>query len=231
MNTAPRRKPPQTETRKVATCLTQATATATRLRSGAWRLGSVLVATAIVTACASSVPKYEEPKGATASAKVRVVNTRPWAYYADIAIFDAAACFDRADLGMTGGNSRDGVRIGMMDDKPPSPGSIERHVRAGEPLVIGPRAVFPTASLDDIMHALMPDSQEQMRTRQAGVCRIPSFVPKLNEQYEVLVELTPAHCSVKPYRLVDSNGTVAREEVPSQLSQISTFEFDMKCFK
>jgi len=195
-------------------------------------LASALFIVSLVSACATSgVPRYVEPQTGAATAKVRVVNTRPYAYYADIAIFDAAACFDRADLGMTGGNSKDGVRIGMLDDKPPSASSIERHVRANEALVIGPRAVFPTASVSDILHALTPEAQTAMRARQAGVCRIPSFVPKLNEQYEVVVDLTPAHCSIKPYHLVDNHGSVQREEVESQLSQISTYEFDMKCFK
>jgi hypothetical protein len=201
-----------------------------RIGRGRWNLAAMLAA-ANVSGCASGPPTYVEPPVAAGSAKVRVVNLRPFAYYADIAVFDSASCFDKADLGMTGGNSKDGVRIGMLDDHAPSASSIERHVRAGEPLVIGPRAVFPTASIADILHALTPESQEQTRIRQAGVCHMPSFVPKLDEQYEVLVDLTPAHCSVKPYRLVDVGGTVQREEVPTQPSQISTYEFEMKCFK
>jgi hypothetical protein len=202
-----------------------------RVRAGGWRLAAVVAFISIMAACASGPPTYVEPPVSTGSAKVRVVNMRPYAYYADIAIFDSASCFDKADLGMTGGNSKDGVRIGMLDDKQPSASSIERHVRAGEALVIGPRAVFPTASVSDILHALTPDLQEKNRAKQAGVCRLPSFVPKLDEQYEVLVDLTPAHCSVKPYRLVELDGAVQREEVPAQPSQISTYEFDMKCFK
>jgi hypothetical protein len=227
MNQPEKRQPIDTGTLHTAGC-----------RVGPRRAGkngstvAALVGALLLGACASShAPSYVEPPKAAASAKVRVVNTRPFAYYADIAIFDAASCFDKADLGMTGGNSRDDERIGMLDDKPPSASSIERHVRAGEPLVIGPRAVFPTASVDDILHALTPDAQEHTRARQAGVCKMPSFVPGEGEQYEVIVDLTPAHCSVKPYRLVDASGSVQREEVKTQPSQISTYEFDMKCFK
>lgn len=200
-------------------------------RSNLARVAGAVFVAAMLSACASSIPDYLEPPRSEPSAKVRVVNTRPFAYYAAIAIFDAAACFDKANLGMTGGDSHDTVRIGMLDDKPPSAASIERHVRAGEPLVIGPRAVFPTTSFGDILHALTPDAQEQTRSRQAGVCRMPTFTPKLNEQYEVLVDLTPSHCTVKPYRLVDNNGTVQREEMKVELTPISTYEFDMKCFK
>lgn len=221
---ASRRKPPPIEMRTMPPPPSR--------RSVPRRAASLALAVSLLSSCATSnSPNYVEPPFTAATAKVRVVNTRPFAYYAAIAIFDAASCFDKATFGMTGGGSKDEVRIGMLDDKPPSAASVERHVRADEPLVIGPRAVFPTASVSDILHALTPELQEQTRTRQAGVCRMSSFVPKLNEQYEVLVDLTPAHCSVKPYRLVDAGGTVTREEVESHLTPISTYEFDMKCFK
>ncbi len=230
------RKPPPSETalfeaNAAASALVIEGAVAVPGRSDRARLLAAVFIAAMLSACASSIPDYVEPPSAEASAKVRVVNTRPYAYYAAIAIFDAASCFDRANLGMTGGNSRDTVRIGMLDDKPPSASSIERRVRAGEPLVIGPRAVFPTTSFGDILHAMQPEMQEQTRSRQAGVCRMPTFTPKLNEQYEVLVDLTPSHCSVKPYRLFDNNGTVQREEIKVELTPIATYEFDMKCFK
>ena len=183
------------------------------------------------TTLPNTAPKYVEPPATIASAKVRVVNLHPFAYYADIAVFDSPTCFTRANLGMTGGNSNDGVRIGMLDDKPASAATIERHVRADEPLVIGPRAVFPVVTSSEIVHALMPDTQNEVRARQAGVCKLPSFVPKLNEQYEVVVDLTPAHCTVTPYRLVGAEGAVRREPVETQPSRISTYEFDMKCFR
>ena len=112
-----------------------------------------------------------------------------------------------------------------------SAATIERHVRADAPLVIGPRAVFPTVTSSEIMHSLMPDTQNEVRARQAGVCKMPSFVPRLNEQYEVVVDLTPAHCTVTPYHLVSDTGTVRREPVEARPSQISTYEFDMKCFR
>ena len=185
-----------------------------------------------VGACATSnAPKYVEPAVTEASAKVRVVNVRPYAYYADMAIFDPVACFERAIIGTTGGNTKDDVRIDMLGEAPASSSSLERHVRAGEPLVIGPRAVYPTATLSDIMNAMQPSVREATRARQAGVCKIPSFTPKAGEQYEVLVDLSPAHCSITPYRLTESGGTVQRELVKTETSQISTYEFDMKCFK
>ena len=195
---------------------------------------AVAAAAALLVACSAvphAAPRYVEPPPSAPSAKVRVVNLHPFAYYADIALFDSPTCFTKANLGMTGGDSRDKLRIGMLDDKPVSPATLERHVPADQPLVIGPRAVFPTVTPSEIMHSLMPDTQDQVRARQAGVCKIPSFTPKLNEQYEVVVDLTPAHCTVTPYRLVDDNGTVKREEVQTQPSQISTYEFDMKCFR
>lgn len=197
------------------------------------RCGLALALSTIVllTACATATaPAYVEPSMATAAAKVRVVNTHSFAYYASIAIFDSATCFDKADVGMTGGSSADAVRIDMLDSPPVSAGVIERRVRAGEALVIGPRSVFPSASASELIHVLMPDTQEQSRAKQAGVCKIPSFVPKAGEQYEVVVDLTPARCTVTPYRLVDDKGTVKREEVQVQPSRISTYEFDMKCF-
>ena len=198
------------------------------------RLAAATALVALASACTTlpnTAPKYVEPPATMASAKVRVVNLHPFAYYADIAVFDSATCFTRANLGMTGGSSKDAVRIGMLDDKPVSPATIERHVRAGEPLVIGPRAVFPVVTGSEIMHSLMPDTQNEVRARQAGVCKMPSFVPRLNEQYEVVVDLTPARCTVTPYHLVGDNGAVRREPVETQPSQISTYEFDMKCFK
>jgi hypothetical protein len=189
---------------------------------------------AVLAACSAvpnTAPRYVEPPPTAPSAKVRVVNLHPFAYYADIAVFDSPTCFTKANLGMTGGNSRDALRIGMMDDKPVSAGTLERHVPIDQPLVIGPRAVFPTVTSSEIMHSLMPDTQDKVRGRQAGVCKIPSFTPRLNQQYEVVVDLTPAHCSVTPYHLVDDHGNVKREDVQTQPSQISTYEFDMKCFK
>ncbi len=189
---------------------------------------------ALLAACTTTqgnAPTYVEPAVTEASAKVRVVNVRPYAYYADMAIFDSTACFERAVIGTTGGGSKDEVRIGMLGEAPPSSASLERHVRAGEPLVIGPRAVYPTATVADIMNAMAPAVREATRAKQAGVCKIPSFTPKAGEQYEVLVDLSPAHCSITPYRLSESNGTVQRELVKSEMSQISTYEFDMKCFK
>ena len=190
-----------------------------------------LVALAACSVMPETAPAYREPAKSAPSAKVRVVNVHPFAYYADIAVFDSPTCFTKANLGMTGGNSRDEERIGMLDDKPVSAASLERLVPADEPLVIGPRVVFPTVSSSEIMHSLMPDTQAAVRGRQAGVCRVPSFVPKLNEQYEVVVDLTPAHCTVTPYHLVSDGGAVKREPVEAQPSQISTYEFDMRCFK
>lgn len=190
---------------------------------------------AILAACGATLPntapKYIEPPKSAPSAKVRVVNLRPYAYYADIAVFDSPSCFTKANLGMTGGSSRDTERIGMLDDKPVSAASLERYVPADEPLVIGPRAVFPTVTTSEIMHSLLPDTQASMRARQAGVCKVPAFVPKLNEQYEVVVDLTPARCTVTPYHLVGADGAVTREPVETQPSRISTYEFDMRCFK
>ena len=198
------------------------------------RAGAALAIVAAMSACTAlpnTAPAYVEPATTEASAKVRVLNLHPFAYYADIAVFDSPTCFTKANLGMTGGDSKDDVRIGMLDDKPPSASSIERHVPAEEPLVIGPRAVFPVVTASEIMHSLMPDTQNEVRARQAGVCKIPSFVPRWNEQYEVVVDLTPARCTVTPYHLVGKAGAVKREPVETQPSQISTYEFDMKCFK
>jgi hypothetical protein len=198
------------------------------------RLGLALAlgVASMVNACVTNTaPTYVEPSLTEASAKVRVVNLRPYAYYADMAIFDSVACFERAMLGTTGGNARDDARIGMLGDAPPSSSWIERHVRAGEPLVVGPRAVYPTATIADIMNAMAPEVRERTHARQAGVCKIPSFTPKAGEQYEVLVDLSPAHCSITPYRLSESNGAVQRELVNAEMSQISTYQFDMKCFK
>jgi hypothetical protein len=209
-------------------------ARSSRARAFRAHLAGALVASILASACSTlpnTAPKYVEPPASAGAAKVRVVNLHPFAYYADIAVFDSPTCFTKANLGMTGGNSRDGVRIGMLDDKPVSAATIERHVRADEPLVIGPRAVFPTVTSSEIMHTLMPATQDQVRARQAGVCKLSSFVPRLNEQYEVIVDLTPARCSVTPYHLVGEEGTVRREPVETQPSQISTYEFDMKCFK
>ena len=203
-------------------------------RASRARAAGVLAAAAWLAACSavpSVAPKYREPPKDAPSAKLRVVNLRPYAYYADIAVFDSPACMTKANLGMTGGNSRDAERIGMLDDKPVSPATLERYVRAEEALVLGPRAVFPTVSSTEIMHALQPDTQNEVRARQAGVCKVPSFVPKAGEQYEVEVDLTPARCTVTPYRLVGADGAVRREPVETQESRISTYEFDMKCFR
>ena len=205
-------------------------ALASRTRLGA-ALAGAIVASAACSVMPDTAPKYVEPSVTVGSAKVRVVNTHPFAYYADIAVFDSPTCFTKANLGMTGGNSHDAERIGMLDAKPASAGTLERRVRADEPLVIGPRAVFPTVTSDEIMHSLMPHAQDEVRARQAGVCKMPSFVPKAGEQYEVVVDLAPARCTVTPYRLVGDDGSVAREPVETQASQISTYEFDMKCFK
>ena len=206
--------------------------------AGASRAGAgaaLALAAGLLAGCESTLPntapRYVEPPATVGAAKVRVVNTRPFAYYADIAVFDSPSCFTKANLGMTGGNSRDAERIGMLDAAPVSAGTLERTVRAGEPLVIGPRAVFPTVTNSEVMHSLMPGTQDELRARRAGVCRMPSFVPKAGEQYEVVVDLAPARCTVTPYRLVGAEGAVAREPVETRHSQISTYEFDMKCFR
>lgn len=202
---------------------------ATRLRAGAAL--AVAAALAACTVVPNQAPRYVEPPKTVATAKVRVLNLRPQAYYADIAVFDAPACFTKANLGMTGGNSRDAERIGMLGEQPVSAATLERTVRADELLVIGPRAVFPTVTSTEIMHSLMPDTQNEVRARQAGVCKVPAFVPKAGEQYEIEVDLAPARCTVTPYRLVGDGGAVRREPVAAQVSRISTYEFDMKCFK
>jgi len=206
---------------------------APRPRAG-FAMAAAVVATLVVAGCAvlpNTAPAYVEPPVQLPSAKVRVLNLHPIAYYADIAVFDSPTCFTKANLGMTGGDSRDALRIGMLDDKPVSASTIERHVRADEPLVIGPRAVFPTVTSAELMRTLMPETQNEVRARQAGVCKVPSFVPKAGEQYEVVVDLAPARCTVTPFHLVGADGAVKREPVQTQPSQISTYEFDMKCFK
>jgi len=197
--------------------------------------GAVLTALAAMLAACSvlpnAAPNYREPPKGAAVAKVRVVNLHPYAYYADIAVFDSASCFATANLGMTGGNSRDAERIGMLGDQPVSPATLERYVRADEPLVIGPRAAFPTVTSSELMHSLRPETQNEVRARQAGVCKVPSFVPKAGEQYEVEVDLTPGRCVVTPYHLSGGEGAVTREPAPTQASRISTYEFDLKCFR
>ena len=192
---------------------------------------AALALAALAAGCTTSAPRYVEPPASVPGARVRVVNVHPAAYYASIAVFDSATCFDKADLGMTGGNSADAVRLGMLAAGPVSAATIERRVRADEPLVIGPRSVFPTATTSEMVHVLMPATQEQSRARQAGVCKVPSFVPKAGEQYEVTVDLSPARCTVTPYRLVGEGGAVRREPVDTQVSRVSTYEFDMKCFR
>lgn len=212
------------------TAASRMNALASRVRLGV-ALAGAIVASAGCNVMPNTAPKYVEPPVTVGLAKVRVVNTHPFAYYADIAVFDSPTCFTKANLGMTGGNSHDAERIGMLDDKPVSAATIERLVRADELLVIGPRAVFPTVRSDEMMRSLMPRTQDEVRTRQAGVCKMPAFVPKAGEQYEVVVDLAPARCTVTPYRLVGDNGAVRREPVETRASQISTYEFDMKCFK
>ncbi|MGN6529777.1 MAG: hypothetical protein ACTHL8_25560 [Burkholderiaceae bacterium] len=212
-------------------------AAALRLAPHACRLAlaAIAFASAALAGCAtpgSHAPDFVEPAASAPTARLRVVNLRPQAYYAAIAVFDSAACLDRANLGMTGGTSKDTERVGMLDAKPVQAGILERRVPAGELLVVGPRAVFPTVTAGELMHAFEPQAQDATRARQAGVCRVPSFTPKAGEQYEIVVDLTPAHCSVTPYRLSQGEGgEVKREEVVAQASRISTYEFDMKCFK
>jgi len=204
-----------------------------RPRAHRGRSGVAFAGVALLMACSAvpnTPPKYREPPKGAAAAKVRVVNLHPYAYYADIALFDSASCFATANLGMTGGNSRDAERIGMLDDKPVSPATLERYVRAEEELVIGPRAVFPTVTTNEVMHSLMPDTQNEVRARQAGVCKVPAFTPKAGEQYEIEVDLTPGRCAVTPYHLSGADGAVKREPVEAHASRISTYEFDMKCF-
>jgi hypothetical protein len=198
------------------------------------RLGVGLAASALLAACSAvrlDAPRYVEPPQTVATAKVRVVNVRSQVYYADIAVFDAPACLTKANLGMTGGESRDTERLGMLDEQPVSAATLERLVRAGELLVLGPRVVFPTVSRWEYMHAMQADTQEDVRARRAGVCKVPAFVPRAGEQYEVMVDLSPARCTVTPYRLVGDGGAVKREPVEAQVSRISTYEFDMKCFR
>jgi len=214
--------------------LTPTAAARPRVRAPRARAALALVGVALLAACSvvpNTAPKYAEPTKGVASAKVRVVNLHPYAYYADIAVFDSASCFATANLGMTGGNSRDAERIGMLDDKPVTPATLERYVRADEPLVIGPRAVFPTVTNGELMHGLMPATQDDVRARQAGVCKLPSFVPKAGEQYELEVDLRPGRCTVTPYHLGGTGEAVTREAVATQVSRISTYEFDMKCFR
>ena len=195
---------------------------------------AVLAAAAMLAACSvvpDAAPAYREPPKDSAVARLRIVNLHPYAYYADIAVFDSASCVATANLGMTGGNSRDAERIGMLDDKPVTPATLERYVRAGEPLVIGPRAVFPTVTNSELMRGLMAATQDDVRARQAGVCKLPSFVPKAGEQYELELDLRPGRCTVTPYHLGGTGEAVTREAVATQVSRISTYEFDMKCFR
>ena len=139
----------------------------------AWPGAALAIVAVALAGCESmmlpnTAPKYVEPPTTVGSAKVRVLNTHPFAYYADIAVFDSPTCFTKANLGMTGGNSHDAERIGMLDAQPVSAATIERSVRADELLVIGPRAVFPTVTNSEIMHSLMPDTQNDVRARTAG---------------------------------------------------------------
>lgn len=205
-----------------------------RAAARASRTGLGVAAVALLAGCAAvrlDAPRYVEPATTEATAKVRVVNTRAQVYYADIAVFDAPACLTKANFGMTGGESHDAERVGMLDEQPVSAATLERLVRAGEPLVLGPRVVFPTISRWEYMHSMQTETQEDVRARRAGVCKVPAFVPKAGEQYEVTVDLSPARCSVTPYRLVGEGGVVRREPVQTQVSRISTYEFDMKCFR
>ena len=214
--------------------LTPTAAARPRVRASRARAALALAGAALLAACSvvpNTAPKYAEPTKGVASAKVRVVNLHPYAYYADIAVFDSPSCFTKANLGMTGGNSRDSERIDMLDNRPVSSATLERYVRAEEALVLGPRAVFPTVTASEVLHSLMPDTQDEVRARQAGVCKVPSFVPKAGEQYEVEIDLAPARCTVTPYHLVGAEGAVRREPVEAHESRISTYEFDMKCFR
>lgn len=193
-----------------------------------------LVIAPVLISCAS-ISEYVEPNSADATAKVRVVHTQPKAYYADIYTFDSPSCTHKMHVGWLGNDERiDGVRVGMLDSTPPSIATIERRFRANEPLVIGPRVLYASASISEVLFVFSPytQTQEGIRSRQAGACSLQSFVPRTNEEYEVVVDVAPGKCSITPYRLLKaSNGEVERQPVPVIPTPITISLFDLKCNK
>lgn len=194
---------------------------------------AVYLSSAFALISCASIPEYVEPNSTDATAKVRVVHTQPKAYYTDIYTFDSPSCTHKMHVGWLGNNERiDEVRVGMLDSNPPSSATIERRFKANEPLIIGPRTLFPSVSVSEVLFVRDLHVQEGLRSRQAGPCSLHSFVPQINEEYEVVVDVAPGKCAVTPYRLVKaSNDKVERQPIPVAPTPITISLFDLKCTK
>ena len=191
-------------------------------------LGAIFSVAACVT-----IPQYKQPVDAN-TASVRFLHNNPGAYYTILAEYDGDACKHKSNIGWLGDDSNvDTLRIGMLDSEPPSSATLERKVIAGQPLIAGPRQVFPSASVGDVLFALTPSKQEEIRGRFTGACRLPVFTPQAGKEYEVAMIFEPDNCVITPYQLVkEKDGSVARKQVAdARPSSISVKLFEFMCDK
>jgi len=118
----------------------------------------------------------------------------------------------------------------MLGSTPPSEASLERLVKAGEPLVIGPRRVFPHLNAAQIMFSMGPGRSAPIAALQPGACRLVSFTPREGEQYEIEIAVAPGKCEVTPYRLsLAEAGKVQREAVPAEPTPILNAGLGFAC--
>jgi hypothetical protein len=163
---------------------------------------------------------YVEPEGVP-TAKLRIVQQEPLAYYVFVSAYDPTACKLSAGIGwLSGGRKVDAERLDMPESQPPKEGIVERKVAAGTPIAFAPSLMVPHVSfLQGVGAALFPlgASGDSIRNAATRLCPAPVFTPVAGENYELQLRPVPGECTARLYRLgVDAAGAAVREEIQGQ---------------
>lgn len=174
------------------------------------------------------------------TANVRLITTQPVDYLTGINVFDESKCSVKSYLGWLGNDDRvDTLRVGMPYSGPPSTSSIERVVKANEPLTIGPSSIIPHFPALDItirlnganaFNGFTVNNRQEFLASLPGPCELPTFTPEPNANYEVVVDPAPGKCQITAYQLlIDNQGKIKRQPIAFKPSSIFVHGGEFSC--
>src|SRR5262249_26888138 len=119
---------------------------------------------------------------------------------------------------MMGGDSNpDATRIGMLDEKPIDNGNMETHIPAAPKTTLRFSAL-PIVDAADVLFAMTPSTQAEVRARQTSKCPVAAFDAESGKQYEIDVAVGPQRCEIAVYELSAAMGELDRHQITFQES-------------
>lgn len=177
-----------------------------------------LCAAVVLSGCAQ-VPPYKDATGPE-TAKLRLRMEKPIVSNLYLTAVDLQSCKALEPFSWVSGGV-DGLytkKVGMLDSTPPVEGVLEFVVPANRPLAARTVHHFAKLNAAEILFSLNPVMQNDIRSKQPIPCPAPGFLPKPNEQYEIVYSAQPGACTTTIYQLREAGATVTRVDITRALN-------------